>query len=134
VLRAWACPCGESFYATAGAERTSAAQPPYAGFSVVWNDRPFAIALKGIGKNETDWAIGAWAVGVAGPPSGPGTRVITMTGGTTGETGGDHRTIGEWRLEPGWGPAEVARRIKAHPPAVEVDAEFLAQVFVRLLS
>lgn len=127
MIRAWACPCGETFNATAGSERASVAQPPYTGFTIAWNDRPYAIQLKKVVKNETFWSIGPWHITVVGPPNGPGTRVVSLHAG-------DETPLGEWRLEPGWGPGEVTRRIKAKPPAVDLDPEFLAHIFVRLLS
>ena len=127
TLRAWVCPCGDSFHATAGAERAAEAQPPYTGFTMTWGGRPVAIALKQITKHETLWAVGAWHVVVNGPPSGPGTRVITLNAV-------DERPLGEWRLEPGWGSGEITRRIKAKPPTENVDPEFLAHLFVRLLT
>jgi hypothetical protein len=127
IIRAWGCPCGQSFHSVAGAERIAGAQPPYAGFAAEWNGQSQAVRLQRITKHETAWTMGPWLITVAGPPSGPGTRFITLWG--AGE-----EPLGEWRLEPGWGPAEVLRRIKVRALPTEIDPELLARVLVRTLS
>jgi hypothetical protein len=64
---------------------------------------------------------------VAGPPSGPGTRFVSLL-----DT--DEETLAEWKLEPGWGPQEVLRRTKARAMPEGMDADLLARVIVRILA
>ena len=125
VLRSWSCPCGNVFNATGGAERVAGAQPPYSGFVAEWNGRSQPVQLQQISKHESVWAVGAWTVRVSGPPSGPGTRFVALLG--AGED-----PVAEWKLEPGWGPGEVSRRVKRGLPD-GLEAELLARVLVRLM-
>lgn len=125
VLRSWSCPCGNVFNATGGAERVAGAQPPYSGFVAEWNGRSQPVQLQQISKHESVWAVGSWTVRVSGPPSGPGTRFVALLG--AGED-----PVAEWKLEPGWGPGEVSRRVKRGLPA-GLEAELLARVLVRLM-
>jgi hypothetical protein len=126
TIRAWGCPCGHTFYAVAGAERPTGAQGTYTGFTLEWNGRSQSVRLQRITKQESSWTMGPWLFSVAGPVSGPGTRFVTLWGT-------DNTPLCEWRLEPGWGPAEVMRRIKARPLPDDLDAELLARVLVRTL-
>lgn len=127
VLRGWSCPCGQGFHAIAGAERPSGSQSPYTGFAVEWNGRTHAVNLKKIGRHDTSWTIGAWTISVSGPPDGPGTRVVTLADEK-------EEPLGEWRLQPGWGPGEIGRRIKGWPLPSDLPPELLARVLVRVLG
>lgn len=127
LLRGWTCPCGTTFHATAGAERPSASQAIYSGFTVEWNGKTQAVSLKQMSKHETIWAMGPWTLAVAGPPDGPGTRVVTLLAG-------EEESIGEWRLQPGWGPSEIGRRLKVWPLPSDLSPELLARVIVRVLG
>jgi DNA-directed RNA polymerase subunit RPC12/RpoP len=127
VLRSWACPCGHSFHASAGAERSATIYPPYNGFTMEWNGKSFGVRLQRILRQASIWSLGRWTVTVAGPPSGPGTRVISLE---TAEDG----VIGEWRLDPGWGIHEIARRIKAQPLPSDLEPEMLARLCSRLMN
>lgn len=127
ILRSWACPCGTSFHATAGAERTASSQPPYSGFALEWNGRPQQVRLLQMGKHETNWQLGVWSIIVAGPPNGPGTRTVSLYG-----TADD--PLGEWRLEPTWGPVEIGRRLRTQALPAELDPDLLARVLVRLMG
>lgn len=127
ILRGWLCPCGASFHSSAGAERAGGVHAPYVGFDMEWNGRSLPVRLQSISKHETLWTMGSWQICVVGPPSGPGTRLVTLANG-------DGEPAAQWRLEPGWGAGEVTRRIKGSPPPAGVDPEFLARVIVRLLS
>ncbi|HYG57891.1 MAG TPA: hypothetical protein VD902_07475 [Symbiobacteriaceae bacterium] len=126
VIRAWACPCGHTFYACGGAERAASAQPPYNGFTLEWNGRSQSVRLQHISKHESLWKLATWSIRIEGPSSGPGTRVVSLLGVTD-------EPEAEWRLEPGWGPAEVGRRIRLRPVPDGVDPDLLARVIVRLL-
>ncbi|MGE5672545.1 MAG: hypothetical protein ACM3XM_01485 [Mycobacterium leprae] len=127
ILRAWACPCGNTFHATAEADRSPAVGLPYTGFTIDWNDRPQTVRLQRIVKNETTWSLGPWTIVVAGPPIGPGARTVFLY-----DDGPD--SVGEWRIEPGWGAGEISRRIKASPPTIGLHPDLLARVFVRLVN
>ncbi|MDF2630318.1 MAG: hypothetical protein K0R39_4149 [Symbiobacteriaceae bacterium] len=127
VLRGWSCPCGSHFHAAAGAERTVSSQAPYTGFVTEWNGKTQPVRLQSIGKHETVWSLGNWSLRVAGPPSGPGTRFVSLL-----DT--DEETLAEWKLEPGWGPQEVLRRTKARAMPEGMDADLLARVIVRILA
>lgn len=127
ILRAWLCPCGHQFHTGAGAERTAAVQPPYLGFSLDWHGHPASVRLLRMSKQEVQWRLGLWTLTVNGPPSGPGTRVVTLRGEL--ET-----VIGEWRLEPSWGPTEVGRRLRAVPLPREIDPDLLGRVIMRVLN
>lgn len=127
VIRSWACPCGATFHAAGGAERVAGTQPPYGGFMLEWNGRSHAVRLQQISKHDTLWSLGAWSVRVTGPPSGPGTRLVALLDQS-------EEPLAEWRLEPGWGPAEVTRRIRLRPAPEGVDPELVARVIVRLLT
>jgi hypothetical protein len=127
MIRAWGCACGQAFYAVAGAERPGSVQGTYPGFTLEWSGRSQTIRLQRISKQESTWTMGPWLFSVAGAPSGPGTRFVTLWG--SGDT-----PLCEWRLEPGWGPAEVRRRIRARPLPDELDPELLARVLIRTLS
>lgn len=128
ILRSWSCPCGQSFNATGGAERLAGTQAPYTGFVIEWNGRSLPVRLQQMNKHETVWSLGTWNIRVVGPPSGPGTRFVSLfpVGSEVPST--------EWRLEPGWGPAEVTRRIRARTVPDGVDPELMARVIVRLLA
>lgn len=127
ILRAWLCPCGSQFHSTAGAERTASAQPPYLGFTVDWHGNPTGVRLVRMSKQEVLWRLGSWTLVVTGPPNGPGTRGVTLRGEFD-------NVIGEWRLEPTWGPSEVGRRLRANPLPREIDPDLLARVILRLLN
>lgn len=127
ILRSWGCPCGSSFNATAGAERPSSSPSLYAGFQIEFNGRSHIVGLKQMGKHETLWTLGPWSINVAGPGDGPGTRVITLLSA-------EGEPVGEWRLQPGWGPSEVGRRLKVWPLPSDLPPELLARVLVRLLG
>lgn len=127
TLRSWSCPCGNVYHASAGAERAASPQAPYTGFVTEWNGRSHPVRLLHMSKHETIWSVGPWTIRVAGPPSGPGTRFVALLGN-------DEVPLAEWKLEPGWGPAEVSRRIKARPMPDGVEADLMARVIVRLLA
>lgn len=127
TLRDWLCPCGSGFHATGGAERTASPQQTYTGFAVEWSGRTQPVRLQHMTKHESVWTMGAWTVTVAGPPGGPGTRVVTVA--DSGEN-----PVGEWRLEPSWGPLEITRRLRATPLPTDLDPELLARIFVRLMN
>lgn len=127
ILRSWSCPCGSQFHASAGAERSASSQPPYTGFVMEWNGRTQPIRLQHIGKHETNWSVGRWVLRVAGPPSGPGTRFVSLLSE-------DEEPLAEWKLEPGWGPQEVLRRTKARAIPSDVDMDLLVRVIVRVLA
>jgi len=126
VLRSWSCPCGLTFHAVAGTERTAVAQAPYTGFSLEWGGRAQPVRLERIGKHETIWRLGPWTISVSGPPSGPGTRVVALIDK-------EDEPAGEWRLDPNWGPGEVGRRLKLRPLPPGLEPDLLARIFVRLL-
>lgn len=127
VLRSWSCPCGHVFHATGGAERLAGLQQPYTGFVADWNGHSLPVRLLQMTKHETLWNFGPWSLKVVGPPSGPGTRFVSLLGE-------DEKQVAEWRLEPGWGPTEVVRRIKSRPVPEGVEPELMARVIVRLLA
>lgn len=127
VIRSWSCPCGETFHASAGAERSAGAQI-YSGFLVEHQGRNLAVTLKRMGKHETTWTLsGTWLITVSGPTDGPGTRTVAISGF-------DEQVLGEWRLQPGWGPAEVARRIRAWPLPPELSPDLLSRILVRMMA
>lgn len=127
IVRNWGCPCGYAFNATAGAERASSAHALYTGFTVEFNGRAHNVALKTVQQHETTWSVGAWTISVSGPSDGPGTRLVALAGN-------GNEPLGEWRLQPGWGPAEVGRRIKVWPLPSDLSPDLLARVLVRVLS
>ncbi|HEY8347834.1 MAG TPA: hypothetical protein VIL07_11305 [Symbiobacteriaceae bacterium] len=127
LIRSWCCPCGMAFYALAGAERTPGIHGPYTGFSVEWNGRCIRVRLEKIGRHEVSWAMGPWRLVVAGPLTGPGSRQITLL-----TAAGD--PLAEWRLEPGWGAAEILRRIRGQPLPGGLEPEPLARILHRLLN
>jgi hypothetical protein len=127
VLRSWSCPCGHVFHATGGAERAASMQSPYTGFVAEWNGRSQPVRLQQISKHESVWAVGPWTMHITGPSNGPGARLVSLVG--SGE-----QALGEWKFEPGWGPAEVTRRLKARTLPDGVEAELLARVIVRVLA
>ncbi|HWI51567.1 MAG TPA: hypothetical protein VNT01_05420 [Symbiobacteriaceae bacterium] len=92
-----------------------------------WNGSTQPVRLQHMGKHETTWSLGRWLLRVAGPPSGPGTRFVTLLGD-------NEEPLAEWKLEPGWGPQEVLRRAKARAMPPEMDTELLARVIVRVLA
>jgi hypothetical protein len=126
LLRSWSCPCGNVFHASGGAERLAGLQAPYTGFMAEWNGRSLPVRLEHINKHETLWNFGSWTIKVAGPPNGPGTRFVSLLDA-------DEAILAEWRLEPGWGPAEVTRRLRVRPVPEGVEPELMARVIVRLL-
>lgn len=127
VLRNWACPCGQIFTAVAGAERATASPTLYSGFQVEFGGKSHQVSLRHIQGQETVWDLGIWSIVVNGPPDGPGTRVVKLLNGSD-------EPLGEWRLQPGWGPNEVGRRIKVWPLPPELAHDLLAKVLVRVLS
>lgn len=127
ILREWGCPCGQGFHAAAGAEKAGGGFSPYTGFSVDWNGRPQMVTLGQMNSHESTWHVGDWTIVVHGPPDGPGTRTIVV------HTKPD-RTVGEWKLQPGWSPAEISRRLKVWPLPPELPPDLLARVLVRVLG
>lgn len=127
ILRAWACPCGHTFHATGGAERSATAHSPYTGFTVEWTGRSFPVRLEQMNRRETVWKVGPWQVIVAGPPSGPGTRFVSLKG--SGE-----EPVAQWRLEASWNATEIARRVRATTLPQELSADLVTRVLLRVLS
>lgn len=127
VLRSWACPCGGIFHAAGGSERASNSVSLYEGFQVEHNGHAYPVRLRAMEKHETVWALGAWLISVSGPPDGPGTRLVELLDA-------NRTPLGEWRLQPGWGPSEIGRRLKVWtlPPGLSPD--LLARVLVRMLG
>lgn len=126
VLRAWSCPCGQQFHATAGAERTTAIQTPYMGFTLDWNGRTVPVRLGQINQRETAWKMGPWAITIAGPTSGPGTRFVALWGTAD-------QPVNQWRLEASWSVGEITRRLKETTLPTDLAADLLARILVRVL-
>lgn len=127
ILRNWACPCGQVFTAIAGTERPTASPGIYSGFQVEYEGKSHHVALRQIQSQETVWDLDGWSIVVNGPPDGPGTRIVKLVYGAD-------QPLGEWRLQPGWGPNEVGRRIRVWPLPPELAPDLLARVLVRVLS
>lgn len=127
ILRNWGCPCGHMFHASAGAERAASGHSPYTGFTVDWNGRPQLVALRRMAKHETVWSVGDWSIMVMGPPDGPGTRMVSVRSASD-------EPVGEWKLQPGWGPSEITRRLKVWPLPPELPPDLLARVLARVLG
>lgn len=127
LIRAWWCPCGGVFHALAGAERTPGIHEPYTGFAVEWNGRSIRVRLEKIRRHEVSWILGPWRIRVVGPLTGPGSRQITLLA-ATGEP------LAQWRLEPGWGAAEILRRIRGQELPGDLEPEPLARILHRLLN
>lgn len=127
LIRAWCCPCGQTFHALAGAERAPGVQGHYPGFAQEWNGRSFQVGLERISKQDVLWSLGPWTINVSGPHMGPGARQVTLW------DAGDE-PVGNWRLEPGWGAAEILRRIRARALPDQLEPELLARLLYRLLN
>lgn len=130
LIRAWCCPCGHTFHALAGAERTTSIQGDYTGFTVEWNGRSIVVRLKSIGKHDVLWCLSSpdgWRINVAGPLTGPGSRHVSLISP-------EDEPAAEWRLEPGWGAAEILRRIRVQPVPAGIEPEPMARILHRLLN
>ncbi len=127
ILRNWGCPCGEAFTAVAGSEKAGGGAVAYGGFTVDLHGRSQLVSLKQINHHETVWHIGDWSIVVIGPPDGPGTRTVIVRTRA-------NEPLAEWKLQPGWGPAEIGRRLKAAALPPDLPHEVLAKVLVRVLG
>jgi len=97
---------------------------------VEWNGRSIVVRLKSIGKHDVLWCLSSpdgWRINVAGPLTGPGSRHVSLISP-------EDEPAAEWRLEPGWGAAEILRRIRVQPVPAGIEPEPMARILHRLLN
>lgn len=127
TIRAWSCACGQRFFAAAGAEKGSAPQGNYAGFTVDYAGRLFQVSLRQIFKGESIWTLGPWQFVIEGAPDSPGRRTISLHHLGKGDL------MAQWKLQPDWSVTQILRHLKSTTaPPPELDLELTARVLERI--